>query len=150
MTAPRIVEEEAWRARAACAEVEDADTIFFPTPIRGVNSRYAYRDARRICGMCPVRDECLEHALSDPEPEYFGMWGGATPQERQEMRMGRMQRTTRLPLPASRLAQWRMANGYTKAYVGKLAGVTAQSVAHWEAGRVPMPSRMVELIEGDH
>jgi WhiB family redox-sensing transcriptional regulator len=39
--------------------------------------------ARMVCGACPVRQQCLEHALRVPEP--FGVWGGTTPAERAHM-----------------------------------------------------------------
>jgi WhiB family transcriptional regulator, redox-sensing transcriptional regulator len=34
----------------------------------------------RICGRCPVRQECLEHALDSPG--LVGVWGGTTEVER--------------------------------------------------------------------
>ena len=36
--------------------------------------------AIEICDGCPVRVQCLEHALSTPEVE--GIWGGKLPHER--------------------------------------------------------------------
>ena len=42
--------------------------------------------ARQLCASCPVRQECLETALADPE--LIGMWGGTTPRQRKEMRRG--------------------------------------------------------------
>ena len=45
---------------------------------------YHYREARKICAGCEVRDECLEHAMSAPEKS--GMWGGKSPRERRLMR----------------------------------------------------------------
>ena len=84
VTAPRIVEEQAWQEEAACKGMPDGDAVFFPTPVQGKNSRYAYAAARLVCNPCPVRRECLAYALA--EPEYFGMWGGRTPQERQRLR----------------------------------------------------------------
>ena len=40
-------------------------------------------EAREICEPCPVRRQCLAHALMQPEP--FGIWGGFTRQERIRM-----------------------------------------------------------------
>ena len=37
-------------------------------------------EARRLCRRCPVRDECLAHAVAHNEP--VGIWGGLTPSER--------------------------------------------------------------------
>ncbi|MEW1955698.1 WhiB family transcriptional regulator [Terrabacter sp. NPDC080008] len=39
--------------------------------------------ARMVCGGCPVRQQCLDHALR--VPETFGIWGGTTPTERAQM-----------------------------------------------------------------
>ena len=39
--------------------------------------------ARALCGACPCRFPCLEHALSTVE--LFGVWGGTTPAERKVM-----------------------------------------------------------------
>lgn len=36
--------------------------------------------AQTICGRCPVRVECLEHALLTGE--VLGVWGGWTPAQR--------------------------------------------------------------------
>lgn len=35
-----------------------------------------------LCAACPVRQRCLDYAL---EYEEFGIWGGATPEERDEL-----------------------------------------------------------------
>lgn len=39
--------------------------------------------AKAICDTCPVAKECLDFALS--EEIEFGIFGGATPQERKAM-----------------------------------------------------------------
>lgn len=65
--------------------------IFFPagdgTRFLGSNVPQDYSAARSICVACPVRTECLEHAVSVGEPA--GMWGGATPEERKRIRAAR-------------------------------------------------------------
>ena len=42
--------------------------------------------AKEVCMRCPVRAECATHALAVREP--YGVWGGLTEDEREEM-MGR-------------------------------------------------------------
>ena len=42
------------------------------------------REAKRICGECPVRAECLEYALE--EDERFGIWGGMSERERRKLK----------------------------------------------------------------
>jgi WhiB family redox-sensing transcriptional regulator len=36
-----------------------------------------------ICGICPVREDCLDHALETNE--RFGVWGGTTEKERRKL-----------------------------------------------------------------
>ncbi len=65
----------AWRQRAACRGV-DPD-IFYP-----VTDEEA-EDAKAVCFGCPVKEACLEWALSSREKE--GVWGGATERERRRI-----------------------------------------------------------------
>jgi WhiB family transcriptional regulator, redox-sensing transcriptional regulator len=55
--------------------------VFFPD--RGES----LEPAKRICGECVVRDECLEHALANGE--RFGVWGGTSERERRRIRRTR-------------------------------------------------------------
>ena len=67
-----------WQSRGNCVgrPVED----FFADPSRRTFRHAQDARAKLLCADCPVRQECLEHALSVPEP--FGVWGGTTPAER--------------------------------------------------------------------
>lgn len=42
------------------------------------------RKAKQICLTCPVREECLRHALE--ENIAYGVWGGISEEERKELR----------------------------------------------------------------
>jgi WhiB family transcriptional regulator, redox-sensing transcriptional regulator len=59
---------EYWRQQSLC-QWEDA-SIFFPS------SPYTddYKTAVAICQRCPVRLQCLQHALDNHE--MLGVWGG--------------------------------------------------------------------------
>jgi len=72
--------ELTWQDQAACTGSNP--DLWFP----GRNDDNAY--ARSICRACPVRQECLNHALT--EPETIGIWGGTTPRERRAMRGPRL------------------------------------------------------------
>lgn len=37
--------------------------------------------ARKICGECPVRKECLNYALEFPAADMHGVWAGLTPRQ---------------------------------------------------------------------
>ncbi|MEV5430459.1 WhiB family transcriptional regulator [Streptomyces sp. NPDC052701] len=65
-----------WQQEALCAQT-GAD-FFFPEPGSSV------REAKRICGMCPIRSACLEYALDNDE--RFGVWGGLSEKERLALR----------------------------------------------------------------
>jgi WhiB family redox-sensing transcriptional regulator len=68
--------ELGWQARALCAQTDPE--AFFPE--KGGSTR----DAKRVCGACVVRSECLEYALSNDE--RFGIWGGLSERERRRLR----------------------------------------------------------------
>jgi WhiB family transcriptional regulator, redox-sensing transcriptional regulator len=63
-----------WRLRARCRG-EDPDTLF----VQGAQQR----DVREVCKACPVRTECLAHALDNRI--RFGVWGGMTERERRAL-----------------------------------------------------------------
>lgn len=65
----------AWRQRAACRGV-DPD-IFYPLDDDDAE------DAKAVCELCPVRQACLEWALTNRERD--GVWGGATERERRRI-----------------------------------------------------------------
>lgn len=62
---------------ALCAET-DPD-LFHPP--KGDSNNGA---ARRVCGACEVRDECLAYALD--RDEQHGIWGGLSPSERRRLK----------------------------------------------------------------
>ena len=65
----------AWRKRSACSGLDPQ--IFYPDPDEeGL-------EAKAVCEVCPVREPCLEYALSHREKE--GVWGGATEKERRRI-----------------------------------------------------------------
>jgi WhiB family redox-sensing transcriptional regulator len=66
-----------WRKRAACRGI-DAE-IFYPE----TDDEADAEAAKAVCGVCPVRQACLEHALAHRERE--GVWGGTTERERRRI-----------------------------------------------------------------
>jgi WhiB family redox-sensing transcriptional regulator len=65
-----------WHERALCAQTDPE--AFFPE--KGGSTR----DAKRICGRCEVRAECLEDALV--HDERYGVWGGLSERERRRLK----------------------------------------------------------------
>jgi WhiB family redox-sensing transcriptional regulator len=74
-----------WQVRAACRGLS-ASIFFHPDNERGRFRRQREAAAKAICDHCPVRLQCLDWALSVREP--FGVWGGLTPAERDELMDG--------------------------------------------------------------
>lgn len=64
-----------WQTDAAC---KDADAEMFFS--NDENDREA---ALTLCSGCPVRMECLEHALATRES--YGIWGGTDEHERKRL-----------------------------------------------------------------
>lgn len=65
-----------WMLDAKCLDADPE--AFFPE--KGGSTR----EAKRICAACPVREDCLDHALL--QEERFGIWGGYSERERRRMR----------------------------------------------------------------
>ncbi len=77
MTNERVIRpmNPTWRQHAACRGL-DPD-IFYPA------SDEEAEEAKVVCDQCPVRQLCLEHALSHRERD--GVWGGLTERERRRI-----------------------------------------------------------------
>ena len=65
---------QSWSKRAACRDMPSE--IWYPPR----STKSAYDEALAICGICPVRQQCLDHAIS--QDEKHGVWGGTTPRDR--------------------------------------------------------------------
>ena len=71
-----------WQARAACRG-SDTSTFYHPENERGRSRRRREEQAKSVCARCPVRQSCLDWALSVREP--YGVWGGKSSDERFEL-----------------------------------------------------------------
>ncbi len=92
--------------------------MFFPG--RGESAE----PARQICARCPVRQPCLQFALS--HGIVHGIWGGLTERDRRALRtrhVGAARRERDAAIAAAAGA------GYTKAAIGRALGLAATSVS---------------------
>lgn len=65
-----------WASQALCAQ---ADPYLFYS-----DSPNAIAQAKAICRRCPVRSECLAHAIKTRED--YGVWGGLDRDERRRLK----------------------------------------------------------------
>lgn len=78
-----LVSPATWEALAPCRE--DPDAWFPGKGGNGNNER-----PLAICGGCPVKQQCLDKALSFPTHQDRGIWGATTEMQRREIRVGRL------------------------------------------------------------
>jgi WhiB family redox-sensing transcriptional regulator len=71
--------EPTWQDKGLCAQTDPE--AFFPE--KGGSTR----EAKKICGRCEVKDECLDYALE--HDERFGIWGGLSERERRALKRTR-------------------------------------------------------------
>ena len=105
-----------WRELAACrgADLE----VFFPR--RGETAG----PARRVCAACPVRQACLDYAITNRISH--GIWGGLTERERRALRSCWVRASRRERDRAILAAE---AAGYTAAAIGRSFGLSRTSVS---------------------
>ena len=130
-----------WRELAACRGA-DLD-LFFPE--RGESAE----PARQVCGRCPVRQPCLDYAVTNGIT--YGIWGGLAERERRALRSGWLRASRRDRDRAILAAE---AAGYTVAVIGRSFGLSRTSVARivgGTEGAAPGPDRFAPqaLLPGE-
>lgn len=71
-----------WQQHGNCVG-ENSETFFLPEGSRMAAKQRRETEAKLFCLACPVREQCLAHALSVPED--YGVWGGMTADERRTL-----------------------------------------------------------------
>jgi len=104
-----------WRELAACrgADLE----LFFPG--RGESAE----PARQVCARCPVRQPCLDYAISNAI--IYGIWGGLAERERRALRTSYLRAVRR---ERDRAVAAANAAGYRAAAMGRSFGLSRTSV----------------------
>lgn len=72
---------EDWRHRSACRDAADPE-LFFPVGTDGP-TLLQIAEAKAVCVVCPVREDCLSWALETGQDA--GVWGGLTEEERRDL-----------------------------------------------------------------
>ena len=104
-----------WRQQAACHGTDL--NLFYPE--RGESAG----PARQVCARCPVRQPCLEYALSNRIT--YGIWGGLTERERRPLQSEWVQAERR---DRDRAVLAAGAAGYKTAAIGRSFGLSRTSV----------------------
>jgi WhiB family redox-sensing transcriptional regulator len=78
-----MYEDTTWRVAALCRG-ENAVHFFAPNHMeRKEEKDHREAAARALCSRCPVREECLDYALTVGEPH--GIWGGLNELQRSRL-----------------------------------------------------------------
>jgi hypothetical protein len=78
--------EQTWKDRGACAGDQTATAMLYSAELKDQAAA-----AKRWCGDCPVRRECLNYAMA--HHEVFGVWGGVIESRRRNRRWQSSMRT---------------------------------------------------------
>jgi hypothetical protein len=78
-----LLDRPAWMHDAACRDHPELD--FHPG--RGVDTR----PLRKVCGECPVQQECLDYVIKLEGAHAEGFWAGMSARERRKLRRRRSQ-----------------------------------------------------------
>ncbi|MFD8404633.1 WhiB family transcriptional regulator [Streptomyces anulatus] len=109
-----------WMANALCATAPDPDLWF--------SNGYAGDKAKKICGTCPVRTQCEDHArtleAADCRTFRHGVWGGTSALTRAEARQQGQPRFADRTAEILRLAE----KGLPPAEIAAHVGVTTRTV----------------------
>lgn len=81
-TLEQLLQRPTWMKQAACRGQDTS--LFFPS--KGPSPARVAR-VRALCAGCPVREECLDYAITTEH--IMGTWGGLTERERRPMRASR-------------------------------------------------------------
>ncbi len=94
---------EAIRAKGTpvCQEVDGE--LWFP---ESGGESYELRMAKKLCGTCPVQRECAVYALI--ADESYGIWGGLTPNQRDDIRRGKTTLDKALARSAARVEKFKL------------------------------------------
>ena len=77
-----VYDEWEWQDLGACKDT-DPELFFLDHNVRHVQKRKKEQAAIKVCQACPVVQQCLDHSLR--VPEFYGVWGGMTADQRMSM-----------------------------------------------------------------
>jgi WhiB family redox-sensing transcriptional regulator len=153
-----------WTTEAACHD-DDQAVFFAPDGERQEAREARERQAKEICGWCPVRVTCAEYALTTPE--HYGVWGGMGEDERHAERRRRIRKASDTrrpqqpkekqvhPRPARvpgfgtqrRLRALAVVGHGTAMIAARIGGVSSSALSDWRGRTVrPVPRDAAERL----
>lgn len=77
---PALETAVGWAKAAAC-QGRDVEEFFTESKLRVV-------EIKNLCALCPVRQQCLTEAMRTEDTSRYGIYGGLTPAERNDLARG--------------------------------------------------------------
>lgn len=92
---PKTPENQKWWREGLCNDgYGTLNGLFFPDEsISPEMLKAAQKAARQICNRCPVKQDCLDWAISTDEKG--GIWGGKNEDQRRNIKEGTVRKLTR-------------------------------------------------------
>ncbi|MFF1916172.1 WhiB family transcriptional regulator [Streptomyces sp. NPDC058239] len=112
-----------WRHESACQWIDPE--LFFPAGF-GDEARRSIQQAKKICAVCPVRQECLDWAVDTRQS--FGVWGGLAEDERQDLYEASFHWQFDRCIARQELIEQRVADRVTQVAIAAELGVSRRTV----------------------
>ena len=91
LQAGEAMSDPVWMEQAECRTPGMDPAWWFPDTLGGI------RYAQALCGGCPVRQDCLDYAMTNHLT--YGVWGGKSETQRKELRRQAAQAQGRYAFP---------------------------------------------------
>jgi WhiB family redox-sensing transcriptional regulator len=135
---------DGWQQHGLC-RYEDPD-LFFPVG----DSHQARQDtehAKQVCAPCPVRETCLEWAVSTGQ--WVGVWGGLSETDRADLYKVAGETQFAQCLARQALIERRMGEGISQRAIAAELGVVTKTLrkalAHFAAERAQLDAAVEEV-----
>lgn len=87
-----VSDDVIWQLQGLCGSGEHDPNLWYP---EAPQVEIKALQAKRICGQCPVLQQCRDWALL--HHEHAGVWGGLSAEDRKRVWQGLRPRTPRIP-----------------------------------------------------
>lgn len=121
-----------WRSQGLCARVQDVDAAWVPADKGTHRTQRQVFNAVKICDACPVRSDCLAHAMVYAATDDFATYGGLT--RIQRMLLARLMTADGVPMrrvKAGAEQRFRRCKAWIQAHPDALHKVREESKKYW-------------------